>query len=183
MRGDPKFSNKTNMTISVDGQVGDEIRQYAEKQGLSTNSLVNKILKDYVMFGKYFQDHIPVMIAPKIFSHLLEEVDEKIWIKSWEIALMQVTPEVFAMHNLEPTLDNLVRHLLGDIGPRVGIFDKFTFHENEAKNYKLVMVHKYGIKWSRVLATSFSNMLVKAFPVKVTTQVSANTLTMEIHKK
>lgn len=182
MRGDPKFSNKTNITISVDGQIGDEIRQYAEKQGLSTNSLVNKILKDYVMFGKYFQDHIPVVIAPPIFSHLLGEVDEKVWIKSWEIALGQVTPEVFAMHNLEPTLDNLVRYLLGDIGSRVGIFDKFTFHEDDSKNYKLVMVHKYGIKWSRVLGISFSNMFLKAFPVKVTTQVSANTLTMEIHK-
>jgi hypothetical protein len=183
MRGDPKVSSKVNITISVDGQIADEIRQYAEKQKLSTNSLLNKVLKEYVMFGKYFQDHIPVVISPEIFSYLVGEVDEKIWVKSWEIALGQVTPEVFAMHNLEPNLDNLVRYLLGDIGPRVGIFDKLTFSENEAKNYKLVMVHKYGIKWSRVLATSFSNMFVKAFPVKVTTQVSTNAITIKIYKK
>lgn len=134
------------------------------------------------MFGKYFQDHIPIVIAPQVFSHLLEEVDEKVWIKAWEIVFMQVTPEIFAMHNLEPALDNLVRHLLGDIGPRVGIFDKFIFHENEAQNYKLVMIHKYGIKQSRVLATSFSDVLMKAFPVKVTTKVSTNALTVEIQK-
>jgi hypothetical protein len=182
MRGDPKFSNKANITISVDGQVADEIRQNAEKQRVSTNLLVNKILKDYVMFGKYFQDHIPIVMAPAIFSYLLGEVDEKIWIKSWEIALEQITPEVFAMHNLEPTLDNLLRHLLGDIGPRVGIFDKCTFYD-EAENYRLVMAHKYGIKWSRILAISFSNMFVKAFQVKVTTQVSKNTLTLKIYKK
>lgn len=180
MRGDPKFANKTNITISVDGKVGAEIKQFAEKQGLSTNSLVNKILNDYVMFGKYFQDHTPIVMSPKIFSYLLEAIDEKVWIKSWEIALMEHVPEVFAMHNLEPTLDNLIRHLLSDIGSRVGIFNKFTFHENADKSYKLVMTHKYGIKWSRVLTTSFSDMLMKSFPVKVTTKISANTVTMEI---
>ena len=183
MRGDPKFSSKVNITISVDGQVADEIRQYAEKQKLSTNSLLNKVLKDYVMFGKYFQDHIPVVISPVVFSYLVGEVDEQVWVKSWEIALMQVTPEVFAMHNLEPTMDNLVRYLLGDIGPRVGIFDKLTLDESEPKSYKLVMVHKYGMKWSKVLATSFSNMFAKAFQVKVTTQVSKDALMIKINKK
>lgn len=179
MRGEPKFS-KTNITISVDDQIGNEIRQNAQKQGLSTNALVNNILRDHIMFGKYFQDHIPMIIAPAIFSILLEEVDEKVWLKTWKLALEEVTPQVFAMHNLEPTLDNLVRYLLGDIGPRVGIFDKLTFHE-KAKNYKLVMIHKYGIKWSRILGTSFSGMFEKAFGVKVTMHASADALTMEIH--
>lgn len=180
MRGEPKLSDKTNITLSIDENTGNEIRQYAQKQGLSTNALVSNILKEYIMFGKYFQDHTPMIIAPPIFSMLLEEVDEKIWLKTWKLALGEITPQVFAMHNLEPTLDNLVRYLLGDIGPRVGIFDKFTFHENKTKSYKLAMIHKYGIKWSRILGISFSDMFEKSFQVKVTTHVSPDTLTLEI---
>lgn len=180
MRGAPKFSDKTNITISMDGQIEREIKQYADKQGLSTNAIVNKILKDYVLFGKYFQDHIPIMIAPKVFSLLLSEVDEKIWLKAWDLALKEITPAVFAMHHLEPTLDNLVNHLFGDIGIRIGTFNKFTCHKNDDGDYKMVMTHDYDKKWSNILATSFSEMFEKVFQVETATKISPKTLTLEI---
>lgn len=179
MRGEPKFSDKTNITISINGQVGKEIREFAKKQGISTNAIVNKVLKDYVMFGKYFQDHIPVMIAPEIFSLLLEEVDEKTWLKSWDLALGKVVPQVFAMHNLEPTLENLVTYLLGDIGARAGIFEKFTCHKNQS-GYKLVMIHPYDAKWSRVLASSLSKIFEGSFDARVKAEALPNSLTMDL---
>lgn len=182
MRGEPKFNDKTNITISLDGQVGKDIKQIAKKQGLSTNSIVNKILKDYVMFGKYFQEHNPIIIAPEIFSFLLQEVDEETWLRSWEIALEKVTVQVFAMHNLEPTLENLLKYLLADIGSRVGIFTKFTCHENDA-GYKLIIIHPYDEKWSRVLGSAFTKMFVKSFGVKVNSQTEPNSLKMEIIAK
>lgn len=182
MRGEPKFADKTNITISLDGQVGKEIRQFAKRQGLSTNSIVNKVLKDYVMFGKYFQDHVPVMIAPEIFSMLLNEVDEDVWLKSWELALGKVVPQVFAMHNLEPTLENLVTYLLGDIGSRVGIFEKFTCHKKDG-GYKLVIIHPYDAKWSRVLASAFTKMFVESFNARVKSEALPNSLTVEVSVK
>lgn len=182
MRGEPKFSDKTNLTISIDGQIGKEIKEFAKKQGQSTNSIVNKVLKDYVMFGKYFQDHIPVMIAPDVFSMLLKEVDEDVWLKSWELALGKVVPQVFAMHNLEPTLENLVTYLLGDIGARVGIFEKFTCHKNET-GYKLLIVHPYDAKWSRVLSSAFTKMFKEMFNAKVNAEALPNTLTIEVTVK
>ena len=100
MRGDPKFSDKINITISIDGEIGKEIKQIAKKQGVSTNLLVSKILKDYAMFGKYFQDHIPIVMAPEIFSLYLKELDEDFLLMAWNLVLGKIVPQVFAMHNL-----------------------------------------------------------------------------------
>lgn len=179
MRGDPKFNDKTNITISIDGQIGKEIKQIAKKQGQSTNAIVNKVLKDYVMFGKYFQDHTPIVMSPDVFSLFLKEVDEKILLKTWDFVFEQVVIQVFAMHNLEHTLENLLNHLLADICTRVGVFSKFTCHKSKT-GYKLIMEHEYDDKWSRVLGSSLSKSLEKSFDTKVSFQAMPNTLSMDV---
>lgn len=182
MRGDLKPDKTDHITISIDKEILEQVKNTAKKQNLSINAVINKLIKDNVFFGQYFTDHVPVVISPKIFTFLVENVDEEIWIKSWEIAHREVTPSIYAMHNTDLSLDNYVRNIMSDVYVRVGVFDKYTCHQDKEGNYKLVASHKYGTKWSRVLARALSSMFEEKFGVRTKSQCSQNTLTIYIIK-
>ena len=183
MRGNPKINNKTNITLSVENEVINNIKQEAEIGNTSVSAKVNRILNDYVLFGKYFAEKRPVMFTPPIFRYFLDKVDEKIWLDAWTISLSEITPQVFAMHNVDFTLDNVINYMFGDIGMRIGTFDRFTCDSNSIDSRKLVMEHKYGIKWSKILSSAFSNMLEKKFNCRVYSKIFPNALVLDISER
>ena len=182
MRGDPKVSDKTNITLSVDNKTMSTIKEEADASGMSTNAKVNQILGEYAIFGKYIRDRNPVIIAPPLFQFLLETVDEDGFIKGWNSAMSEITPSIFALYDIEFNLDNLIKHAFRDFGLRVGAFKNFTY-SYEKDNIKLVFEHIYGIKWSRILARSLSEFFEKTFGLEVQSDVLDKIVTMRLYKR
>jgi hypothetical protein len=73
--------------------------------------------------------------------------------------------------------------MFGDIGMRIGTFDRFTCDSNGVDSRKLVMEHKYGIKWSKILSSAFSNMLEKKFNCRVYSKIFPNALVLDISER
>ena len=182
MRGSLRINNKTNITLAVERETISAIQQEAQTHKTSVNAKVNRILNDYAAFGKYFTRQKPVVMAPQIFEYLLENVDEKIWLESWEITLSAVTSQI-ELYDLDLTLDALVKHLFGNIGMKMGAFDRFSYSydQNERIGY-LVVMHKYGDKWSRIIANAFSNLFEAKFDCTVEHAVSPNTVKITIRQ-
>lgn len=173
-------AQKTNITLAVESETINTIKQEAQTQNTSVNARVNRILNDYASLARYFTQK-PIMLAPKIFEHLLDKVDEQVWLESWETTLYEITAQNFEVQNSRITIDHLVEHLVGNVGLKMGAFERFSF-EGDAKTKYLVLTHKHGIKWSRILACAFSNLLEEKFRCKVEHEVSSNTVRLTIRQ-
>ena len=182
MRGNPRINNKTSVTLSVENGTMDNIKQEAKAGNTSVSAKVNHILNEYVLFGKYFAEKKPVIFTPSIFRYFLDNVDEQIWLDAWAILLSEITPQVFAMHNIDFTFDNVIDYMFGDIGLRTGMFDRFIC-DSKNTTRKLVMSHKYGIKWSCIMSTAFSNILEEKFNCRVNSEIFPNSLVLNISKR
>lgn len=125
----------------------------------------------------------PVMIAPQIFEHLLDVIDDRIWLESWEIIFSEVVPQAFELCGLDLTVENVVNNVIGNIGVKMGAFDRlsYDYDENEKAAY-LVLVHRYGTKWSRILACAFSNFLESKFKCMIKHEISSSAVRIIIYQ-
>lgn len=174
---------KTNITLTVESDTINTIKQEAQTHNTSVNSRVNRILNDYAMFGRYFAQKKPVMIAPQIFEHLLDAVDDKVWLDSWDLTFSEIIPQVFELCGLDFTIDNVANHVFGNIGTKMGAFDRISYdYDKNEKIAYLVLVHRYGTKWSRILACAFSNFLESKFKCTIKHETSSSTVRIIIHQ-
>jgi hypothetical protein len=175
---------KTNITLAVESDTINTLKQEAQTHNTSVNARVNRILSDYAVFGRYFAQKKPIMIAPQIFEHLLDAVDDQVWLESWEITFSEVIPQVFELSGLDCTLENLAGHVIGNIGIKMGAFDRISYdHDQSEKAAYLVLVHRYNTKWSRILACVLSNLLESKFKCIVKQEISSNAVRIIINQK
>lgn len=173
-------AQKTNITLAVESDVINAIKQEAQTQNTSVNARVNRILNDYASFARYFTQK-PVIFAPKVFEYLLDKVDEKVWLESWELTLAEITAQNFEMQNSDLTIESMVDYLVGNAGLKMGAFDRFSFDGDQKTKY-LTLTHKHGIKWSRILACALTNLLESKFRCAVDYDASSNTARLIIHQ-
>jgi hypothetical protein len=62
---------KESITLSFDKFVLDDIRGDATNAGVSVNSKINEILKDYVLYQKIISREHPLITFPPLFTNLL----------------------------------------------------------------------------------------------------------------
>jgi len=174
---------KTNITLAVESETINTIKQEAHIHNTSVNARVNRILNDYAMFGRYFAQKKPVMIAPQIFEHLLDVVGDQVWLESWELTFSEVIPQIFELCGLDFTMDNVVNHVFGNIGTKMGAFDRLSYdYDKDEKAVYLVLVHKYGTKWSRILACALCTFLEAKFRCTIKHEISSSTVRLVIYQ-
>ncbi|MDE1767349.1 MAG: hypothetical protein KGI27_13915, partial [Thaumarchaeota archaeon] len=76
MKGDLKLNNKSNVTLSIDAAIFDEIKKDSENQTISVNAKINTILAKHVLFYKHLEDQEGVSIPRKYFEAFIELLDE-----------------------------------------------------------------------------------------------------------
>ena len=71
-----EFSGDTNQTIArsfrIKEQLLNVLKEEAERQGVSRNSLLNKILQDYASFHRYFKRFGFIAMGQKTFASIIE---------------------------------------------------------------------------------------------------------------
>lgn len=93
--------------------------------------------------------------------------------------MAEITPSLFAFHNITFNLGNLIKYALRDFGLRVRAFTNFSFiYEKDSIN--LTFEHDYGIMWPKILDASFSEFFENSFNLKTTSGVSESILTMKL---
>lgn len=133
----------------------------AGSEGVSINAEINEILTRYVLFLRHSEEHESMVIPQKIFSSLIGLVDEQKWIEMLNRFSVEMMPLIFMRNGNLMDLRYFMEHGFGKILIWTGMYSKFTHYVDSSGHLCLVFEHHYGLKWSRILAATFSNFLEK----------------------
>ena len=171
---------KGSITLSFDKFVLDDIRNDATNAGVSVNSKINEILKDYVRFQKIILREHPLITFPPLFANLIKYLSEEAIIETSLMSIRQNNPFIVAMVEEDAggtTVDALKR--MFELGHRLGLYENFTFVE-KVGYFVLALSHHYGVKWSKGISISFTEMIEKILNVHPASEITPEKIIMRI---
>lgn len=160
MRGEPKEKRKSNITISVDDNIFDEIKKEAKTHGLSANAEINNILQRHTLFYRHVTEQDGIILPHAVFTEIVNLIDEdKLMRLPYEKGAGDYATAIFAHNNIPLTIDNLVRYVFEGISLWAGTYKTFRYRKDDSGKTELVFEHKYGIKWSKAVGYTFSRFI------------------------
>jgi hypothetical protein len=174
-------SKKVTVTFAIDEKIISELRNDAELNGISLNSKINNILTKYAIFYKHAEEIGCSIWPPSLFSAFLELLDES---KVVEVITNTGTDAVlsfFKHNNIPLNKETLIKYGYHGIALWAGQYAFFSHYVDNEGYTCLVMDHKSGIRWSRILAnmhiTFIENLL--QLPAKTIT-ITSTTVVLRI---
>ena len=158
----PSFSKngkKSNVTLSIDTEVQNVLKNIAEGEGLSINSKINSILWKYISFYKYVEQDGSLIIPSKSVNFFIENIDEEKWIQEYSDTLEEIVPFFFLELKAEQTLENTLKVVFDRLLAYGGSYKGYSCHVDNDGYLNLVFRHEYGIKWSRILSTVYTRFI------------------------
>src|SRR5919107_5954822 len=89
----PSFSKngkKSNITLAIDTEIQNMLKNIAEGEGLSINSKINSILWKYVSFYKYIEQDGSLIVPSRSVHFFIENIDEEKWIEEYSNMLDEI---------------------------------------------------------------------------------------------
>jgi hypothetical protein len=167
-----KNGKKSNITLAVDTEVQNVLKNIAEGEGLSINSKINSILWKYISFYKYVEQDGSLIIPSRSVNFFIENIDEEKWIQEYSDTLEEIVPFFFLELKAEQTLENTLKVVFDRLLAYGGSYKGYSCHVDNDGYLNLVFRHEYGIKWSRILSTVYTRFIQRtlnqpAYPLNV----------------
>jgi hypothetical protein len=173
---------KATVNLAIDSRVLEELRKEASSQNLSLNAKINLVLLKHVDFHKINADLGCVTWDYKVFLAILDLVqdDSKIVDILWNDGSATVK-SYFNHNNISSiTKENIIKHIYEHIGLWTGQYSLFS-HYTDSEGYTcLVFDHRFGIKWSRILASLHSRALDHWLGLKTAANITSKTVVLKI---
>jgi hypothetical protein len=178
-----KERKKTNVTVSVDTPLINEIKKEAESLNTSLNSRLNIILTEYVMFYRHVSNAKSVILPKALHMKLLEKLDENDLVDALTREGAGGAFSLLKHHNIPLNKENYVRYIIEMISRITGQFN-FCSHYVDSEGYlTIVMDHIYGEKWSRILGKVHSNLIEKYLNIPTQVTYLPDTVTIKLLNK
>jgi hypothetical protein len=167
-----KNGKKSNITLAIDTEIQNVLKNIAEGEGLSTNSKINSILWKYVSFYKYVEQDGSLIIPSRSVNFFIENIDEGKWIQEYSDTLEEIVPFFFLELKTEPTPENTLKVVFDRLLAYGGSYKGYSCHMDNDGYLNLVFRHEYGIKWSRILSTVYTRFIQRtlnqsAYPLNI----------------
>jgi hypothetical protein len=167
-----KNGKKSNITLAIDTEIQNILKNIAEGEGLSINSKINSILWKYVSFYKYVEQDGSLIIPSRSVNFFVENIDEERWIQEYSDTLEEIVPFFFLELKAEQTLENTLKVVFDRLLAYGGSYKGHSCHVDNDGYLNLVFRHEYGIKWSRILSTVYTRFIERtlnqpAYPLNI----------------
>jgi hypothetical protein len=167
-----KSNKKSNITLAIDTEIVNTLKNIAEGEGLSINSKINSILWKYTSFYKYVEQDSSLIIPSRSVNFFIENIDEDKWIKEYSNMLDEIVPFFFLELKTAQTLENTLKVVFDRLLAYGGSYKGYSCHVDKDGNMNLVFQHEYGIKWSRILSAVYARFIQKtlnqpAYPLNI----------------
>jgi hypothetical protein len=167
-----KSSKKSNITLAVDTEILNILKNISEGEGLSINSKINSILWKYTFFYKYVEQDCSLIIPSRSVRFFIENIDEEKWIQEYSDALEEIVPFFFLELNTAQTLENTLKVVFDRVLAYGGSYKGYSCHNDNDGYLNLVFRHEYGVKWSRILSAVYTRFINRtlnqpAYPLNV----------------
>ena len=173
---------KPNITIISDAKTLSELKKWADSKGLSMNALINEVLTKNIFFYRYVSEHECMIIPSTIYSNMIDVLPEKTLVDLISRIINEMVQSIFLHNNISYTLDNMVKYYFENIGMWSGLYNIFKRY-SEMSSTNLVFEHKYGIKWSKIIAQSISNLMKETLNLSSEYKILPSTVILQVGKR
>jgi hypothetical protein len=182
-----KSIKKSNITLAVDTEILNILKNISEGEGLSINSKINSILWKYISFYKYVEQDGSLILPSRSVNFFIENIDEEKWIQEYSDTLEEIVPYFFLELKAEQTLENTLKVVFDRLLAYGGSYKGYSSHVDNDGYLNLVFRHVYGIKWSRILSTVYTRFIQRtlnqpAYTLNVAEKWFAIRLSVRIEK-
>ena len=180
----PKESKKVTVTFAIDEKILNDLRNDAELHGISLNSKINNILTKYATFYKHAEEIGCAIWPPSLFGAFLELIDESKVAEIITNSGMDAVLSFFKHNNIPINKETMIKYGYQGIALWTGQYSFFSHYVDDEGYTCLVMDHKLGIRWSRILADMHTRFIEKLLqlPAKTITITSTTVVLRLIDK-
>ncbi len=176
------MSDRENRSVGrsfrVNKQVLDVLSEEAERERISLNSLVNRILKDYCDYQRYFKRYGCIALTQKGFSRIVEGCRREILEDMYKRAGSITAIDLFRTMGFEFNYECVTIFMSTILAERANWFryehhiskDKETFH----------LRHDLGENWSVYIAGVLSTLIEECCNKKVKKYFVDGAVTLEM---
>ena len=176
--------NRKRKTVGRSFRIAKEwlnvLTEEAEKQGVSVNSLLNRLLQQYA-YLRYMLRYGAITLTSKGFSGILECCPENKIRENGRNAGSTITRDMLLTMGVTPNysfLVSLIKKLLSEFA---GWFE--CDHHVKQDKETLHLRHDLGIKWSIYVEAAASEMFKSVLNEEVTTEISDSSVTITIYRQ
>lgn len=173
-----KKRRTTGFSSRIDEELLEELRQEAEKQGISANALINKILKDYCKHYRWVDRFGMIAITRPTLDSLVSCCPEEKLKEIAKISGSAGSKDALRTMGIAPTYDNLIEFIEIKMGKYGKWFDVTKYTRNR-KNI-LHLHHGLGKNWSIFIANQVSTTIESILNKTTTSEIFTNSATIEI---
>jgi hypothetical protein len=165
-------NKKSNITLAIDAEILQLLKNIAEGEGLSINAKINSVLWKHVTFNKYVEQDCSLIIPSRSVNFFIENIDEEKWIQEYIDTLEEIVPFFFLELKTIQTLESTLKVVFDRLLLYGGSYRGYSSHADNNGNLNLVFRHEYNIKWSRILSTVYARFIEKtlghtAYPINI----------------
>jgi hypothetical protein len=175
------FSEKRSSisrSFRIDSEWLEILREEAEREGISVNALMNKVLQQYSRNYRHAGRYGVVILTRPTFSSIIGCCSEEALTATAKASGSNRTKDALRTLGIPSTHESLVTFIKNNLDEFAGWF-KFNHHVMEDKEM-LHLRHVFGIKWSIFIAEAISTMFDFILNKKVTTEISNFSVTITI---
>lgn len=183
MKGNLKSNTKSNVTISTDKKIFDEIKKNAKNKGQSVNALLNNVITKYVLLYGPVEEQDGIILPHKFFSGLLEYIPDDNLVKLLYGEGFEVVRSIFVQGGISLTMDNLIKYMFEGIALWAGTYYKFRKYYDDDGWLCLAFEHRYGIKFSKALGLAFSDIIKNILNHNAEHKVTSSTILVRVNIK
>ena len=152
------------------------LNEEAKKQGITTNALANKVLKDYSQYHRFSKRFGVITLTTQTVSALVDRCPKEFVIEMAKSSVLTKIKNGMRTIGVPPSYEAIVYFIKNILGEHTGWFtwehhikkDKEVFH----------LSHKLGNNWSIYIAEVVSKMFEYFLNEKVETEVTPSSATI-----
>jgi hypothetical protein len=176
--------NRKRKTIGRSFRIDEEwikvLNEEAEKQGISVNSLMNRLLQQYA-YIRYMLRYGAITLTRKGFASLLECCPEDKVREKGRKAGSTITRDMLLTMGAAPDYNFVILLIKKILSEFAGWFE--CDHHIKPDREILHFRHDLGIKWSIYVEGAASATFNSVLGKKVTTQISDSSVTITIYRQ
>ena len=174
---------KSIITLSLDEEILDEVKEEADKAQLSLSSKVSNILSKYIVTYKVSLDIKSVFVTQNTFKVIVDKMDEELLSEDFMNNALDFIPTLFYAKNISFTLDNIIRYALTGAALDGGIYNQFHHYKDLEGFIHLVMRHNFGLKWSKILSRGQSKLIESMLNCHTSSTILPSSVNIKIAEK
>ncbi|HML02233.1 MAG TPA: hypothetical protein VK487_02550 [Candidatus Bathyarchaeia archaeon] len=154
------------------------VNEEAEREGISPNALVNRVLQDYCIFGRNTKRFPTITLSQKFFSQVIASCqEEKLRTIAIELGVKNVR-DLFNTLGLDPNPENIF-YLIKELLSHYSNWFTYSYHIKE-KMQIFHLRHCYGKNWSIYISEMITTVVSTCLNIKPKIELSEETVTIHI---